>query len=92
MTAADKTQRCIVTGRVQGVFFRATTADEAERLGLRGWARNMPDGRVEVVASGAPDAVAELSSWLWTGSPGARVDSVEVEAFDGPVPERFETY
>lgn len=91
MTAAEKTQRCIVSGRVQGVFFRASTADEAERLGVRGWARNLPDGRVEVVASGAPEAVAELASWLWTGSPGARVDSVEVENFDGEVPEGFQT-
>lgn len=91
MTAAEKIQRYIVTGRVQGVFFRATTAAEAERLGLKGWAKNLPDGRVEVVVAGPADALAELSEWLWSGSPGARVDSVEVEAFDGAVPDGFRT-
>lgn len=91
MTAGEKTQRCIVAGRVQGVFFRAATAEKAGQLGLRGWAKNLPDGRVEVVAAGTPDAVAELTAWLWTGSPGARVDSVETEVFDGPVPDGFHT-
>lgn len=89
MTAAEKFQRCLVGGRVQGVFFRATTAEEAGRLGLRGWAKNLPDGRVEVVAAGPPEALAELAEWLWTGSPGARVDSVQVEAYDAPVPGGF---
>lgn len=91
MAGAEKTQRCIVSGRVQGVFFRATAADEAQRLGLRGWAKNLPDGRVEVVAAGTPDALAELASWLWKGSPGARVDGVEILEFDGQVPDGFET-
>ncbi len=91
MAAAEKTQRYVVSGRVQGVFFRATTADEAEKLGLHGWARNLPDGRVEVVAAGRPEALAELAERLWTGSPGARVDAVEAEEFEGPVPEGFET-
>lgn len=92
MTDDEKAQRCLVSGRVQGVFFRATTAERARELGIRrGWARNLPDGRVEVVAAGPPDALAELASWLWTGSPGSRVESVEVETYDGAVPDTFET-
>lgn len=92
MTTGEKAQRCLVAGRVQGVFFRATTAEAAEQLGVRGgWAKNLPDGRVEVVAAGSPEAVAELSAWLWTGSPGSRVESVEVETYDGSVPDGFRT-
>ena len=92
MTAQETAQRCLVSGKVQGVFFRATTAEQAERLGIRGgWAKNLPDGRVEVVAAGSPDAVAALAAWLWDGSPGARVDSVEVETYDGAVPDGFQT-
>lgn len=65
-----------VSGRVQGVFFRASTRQEALRLGLCGYARNLPDGRVEVAASGSVEAVNELERWLWQGPPAARVDDV----------------
>jgi acylphosphatase len=65
-----------VSGRVQGVFFRASTRQEALRLGLRGYARNLADGRVEVVACGSAEAVGELERWLWQGPPAARVDDV----------------
>jgi acylphosphatase len=68
----------IVTGRVQGVSYRATTADEARGLGLVGWVRNLPDGSVELEAEGAPDAVAALLAWCAKGSPAARVDHVAV--------------
>jgi acylphosphatase len=68
--------RFIVSGRVQGVFFRASTRHEALRLGLNGYARNLTDGRVEVVASGSAEALAELEQWLWEGPPAARVDDV----------------
>ena len=81
--------RCFVSGRVQGVYYRASTVEVAARLGLRGWARNLPDGRVEVVAAGTPDAIAELTAWLWQGPPSARVDSVDLEPWAAPVPERF---
>ena len=65
-----------VSGRVQGVFFRARTREVAARLGLSGWARNLPDGRVEVLAEGAAPAVEELLAFLRVGPPGARVDDV----------------
>jgi acylphosphatase len=65
-----------VSGRVQGVFFRASTRQQASRLGLRGYARNLADGRVEVVACGSAEAVGELERWLWQGPPAARVDDV----------------
>ena len=68
--------RFLVSGKVQGVFFRASTRNEALRLGLSGYARNLADGRVEVVASGRPDALHELEQWLWQGPSAARVDEV----------------
>lgn len=68
--------RFLVSGKVQGVWFRASTRDEALRLGLAGHARNLADGRVEVLAIGDPDAVAELERWLHHGPPLARVAEV----------------
>lgn len=69
--------RYVVSGKVQGVFFRASAAREAVRLGVRGHALNLPDGRVEVLAIGAAAAVGELRRWLAQGPPSARVDRVE---------------
>jgi acylphosphatase len=69
-----------VTGRVQGVFFRASTQRKARKLGLTGYAINLDDGSVEVVAFGAEDALEALFAWLHRGSPAARVDRVEREA------------
>jgi acylphosphatase len=68
--------RFLVSGRVQGVFFRASTRLEADRLGLAGTASNLSDGRVEVVASGPEAALDALEKWLWKGPPAARVDGV----------------
>jgi acylphosphatase len=70
-------QRSYVSGRVQGVFYRATTVRKAESLGLRGYARNLADGRVEVLAVGEDAAVKELMAWLWTGSAASKVAAVE---------------
>lgn len=86
-------RRCIVSGRVQGVFFRAGTARRAGELGVRGHARNLPDGTVEVLAAGAEDAVAGLCAWLQQGPPAARVDAVSVEsvAVPEPMPTAFST-
>ena len=70
------TVRFLVSGRVQGVFFRASARVEAQRLGVSGSARNLADGRVEVVASGTDAALASLEEWLRTGPPAARVESV----------------
>jgi acylphosphatase len=66
----------VVSGLVQGVAFRAATADEARRLGLRGWVRNLPDGRVEVEAEGERARVEALVRWCARGPPAARVDGV----------------
>jgi acylphosphatase len=81
--------RCLVAGRVQGVYYRSATAAEAQRLLLDGWVKNLADGRVEVVAVGAPAAVATLASWLWRGPPAARVESVCLEEWAERVPAGF---
>ncbi len=75
-------RRFIVTGKVQGVFFRASTAREAVRLGLRGHALNLPDGAVEVLAIGPVAGVAELQRWLHRGPPAARVEGVVEEVLE----------
>jgi len=77
--------RFIVTGKVQGVFFRASTHEQALKLGLRGLARNLADGRVEVVAVGEPDAIERLEAWLQQGPPLARVEHVERSNADAGV-------
>jgi acylphosphatase len=71
--------RFIVTGRVQGVFYRASTREQALRLGLAGHAKNRSDGSVEVVACGAADALDALERWLRQGPPEARVETVSRE-------------
>jgi len=68
--------RFVVTGKVQGVWFRASTRDEALRLGLAGHARNLVDGSVEVLAVGDGEAIAALERWLHRGPPLARVAGV----------------
>jgi len=83
--------RCIITGRVQGVFFRASTEREARQLGITGYARNLSDGSVEVLACGEASAVEELKLWLWTGPPASQVKDVRCESLDVPVPEKFTT-
>jgi acylphosphatase len=70
-------RRLLVSGRVQGVFFRDRCRREAEAAGVAGWARNLPDGRVEVVAEGELEAVERLQRWCREGPPRARVTSVE---------------
>ena len=63
---------------MQGVFYRATAARRAQELAVRGYARNLPDGTVEVLACGEEDAVLTFVSWLWTGSSASKVTSVDV--------------
>ena len=72
-------RRFLVTGKVQGVWFRASTRQQAVSLGLAGEALNLPDGRVEVIACGADDALDALQAWLWRGPELARVSDVGVE-------------
>lgn len=71
--------KCIVYGRVQGVWFRDTTRQRARELGLCGHARNLADGSVEVIASGEADSVKTLQDWLWQGSPMSQVSAVECQ-------------
>lgn len=68
--------RFLVSGKVQGVFFRASTREQAQRLDLRGYARNLPDGRVEVLAVGGAKALDALAGWLKHGPRLAKVDQV----------------
>ncbi len=68
--------RFIVEGKVQGVFFRASTREQASKLGLRGYAKNLPDGNVEVLAAGEAGAIDKLEAWLRAGPPRARVDAL----------------
>jgi acylphosphatase len=71
-------KRCLVGGRVQGVYYRATAARRARELGIQGYARNLPDGRVEVLAYGDAESVSAFVDWLWIGSSASQVTSVEV--------------
>lgn len=72
-------EQFFVSGRVQGVFFRASTRDRAGELGLNGWVKNLADGRVQVLACGEPSALESLSQWLQQGPPRARVETVKRE-------------
>ncbi len=67
-----------ISGRVQGVLFRAYTRDEARRLNLTGWVRNLADGRVEAVFEGDESALDAMISWCRKGSPYSKVEDVEV--------------
>ncbi len=73
-----------VTGKVQGVFYRAHTVEEALRLGLTGTVRNMPDGSVEVVATGARGKVEHMVAWCRGGPKAARVESIDVRWHEHP--------
>lgn len=78
-----------VTGRVQGVFFRDSTREVAQNLKLTGYARNMPDGSVEVLACGGRDALDRFEGWLHSGPPQARVADVEAVTVDVTKPPYF---
>ena len=71
--------RVLISGRVQGVFFRFTMLEEAKREGVNGWVKNRLDGRVEAYLEGKEESVKKLISWCHKGPPGAVVRSVEVE-------------
>jgi len=80
--------RVIITGRVQGVFFRASTQDEAVRLGLTGWVKNRPDGAVEAVFEGDKEKIEEIIKWCHEGPPWAKVKEVKIkwEPYKGEFP------
>lgn len=71
--------RVVVSGRVQGVFFRASTRDVAVRFGVRGYVRNLPDGRVEAVLQGDRAAVEKVVAFMREGPPGAHVAEADIE-------------
>jgi len=74
--------RCHVSGKVQGVFFRASARHQAQMLRITGYARNMADGRVEILACGEIEALDQFKAWLTRGPDGARVDGVSCEPVD----------
>ena len=80
-------KKCLVGGRVQGVFYRGTAARRARELGIRGYARNLADGRVEILACGDGETVSEFVQWLWVGSPASKVTSVDVSEVAVSAPE-----
>lgn len=82
---------CLISGRVQGVGFRYATQQRARVLKLRGWVRNLSDGRVELIAAGAPDKLMKFKHWLDTGGPpAAKVAQVKSVAWSGVVPTGFQ--
>jgi acylphosphatase len=87
-------RRCLISGRVQGVYYRASAAQRARAAGITGHARNLPDGRVEVLACGPHGAVAEFVAWLWIGPAAAKVNDVAIEVLElalEELPQRFKT-
>lgn len=85
-------RRSFVSGRVQGVFYRATCVRKAGALGLTGFARNLADGRVEVLACGDEAAVEEFLAWLWEGSPASKVTDVAIEHADPADAQRTDSF
>lgn len=79
-----------ISGKVQGVYFRASACEQAQSLGLTGWVRNLPDGRVEAIAAGKEQALDDFENWLWQGSERAEVEDIKVEPASPPDLDRFE--
>lgn len=84
-------KRCFVSGRVQGVFYRASAQAEAKLLGVTGYAKNLEDGRVEVLVCGVPEKVDALIEWLWQGPRYAKVTNIEIEEINVSPPADFTT-
>ena len=82
--------RCCIAGHVQGVWFRASTRQKAQDLGIQGWVRNLPDGRVEALLQGEFKAVEALRQWLWQGPPLAEVVDVQCERWAVSALQGFE--
>jgi acylphosphatase len=91
VTGAPVARRIVVHGRVQGVFFRATVRDAAQRAGAAGWASNRPDGSVEVHVEGSAEAVDAVEAAARRGPRGASVESVDVRSVSPEGLTGFET-
>ncbi|WP_374656582.1 acylphosphatase [Dongia sp.] len=85
----DIAKLCRIRGKVQGVWYRAWTVEQAEARGLTGWVRNRADGSVEALFAGPPDKVADMIAACHQGPRAARVVDVAVEDFAGDIPEGF---
>jgi acylphosphatase len=83
----DTVRLCLVSGRVQGVYYRASAAQQARAAGITGHARNLADGRVEVLACGPDQVVEEFIAWLWIGPAAAKVAEVVSETLQLPPAE-----
>jgi len=86
MSKQTQCRRFLVSGRVQGVYYRGSTRDRGAALGLKGYVRNLDDGRVEVRACGEPTVLDALEAWLWQGPPMAQVSDVVVELIEDAEP------
>ncbi len=84
-----KALHLVIHGKVQGVFFRKYTCDKAKELKLKGIVRNLPDGSVEIFAEGDADRLKELVRWCYKGSPGSKVENVEMSPDD---PEKYKNF
>ena len=82
-------KKCIVKGKVQGVFFRGMTASRAEELGITGSAINLPNGDVQIIAAGEEASMNSFTQWLHEGPRLATVTSVSCEPFEGKLPDEF---
>ncbi len=89
MTAADRTVHTLITGRVQGVGYRAWAAGQARKLGLKGWVRNRRDGSVEAVFSGPAEAIERMLAACRDGPPSALVSNVEISDTAEPLGPEF---
>ena len=90
MNQMMKRYHVVIHGRVQGVLFRHNTGKIADRLGIKGWVRNAPDGAVEAVFEGEEEALEKIINWCKKGTIGARVDKVEVK--EEPYKNEFEAF
>lgn len=85
-----KSIRCVVRGRVQGVYFRASAKQEADRLGVTGWVKNRGDSTVACLATGTDAQLQSFQKWLNHGPPDAFVERVDVESVELEVGNRFD--
>lgn len=86
---SEKAVRVLISGRVQGVWFRGWARQQATHLGLSGWVRNLIDGRVEAVVAGPAEDVDRLVELFWKGPPAARISDVQASPIEAPVEPGF---